>query len=108
MGQEVQWLVGTALSLLIFIGGIAYAAFRAVGLRIDSAVRELRSAVSAGDSELHSRINRLREDVSDNYVRRIDLESHMKRTDEMLREMRNDQKELIGRMPARQPRPKRP
>ena len=98
MGQEIQWLIGVSVTLLVAIAAIATTAFRAVGARIDGAVKEMREAVSDGDRELHDRVSRLRQDVSDNYVRRIDLDSHMKRLDENNREIRIDLKEVLAKL----------
>jgi len=96
--MELQWLVGTALSAVLVILGIAVTAFRAVSLRIEGAVKEMREAVTGGDKELHDRVSRLRQDVSDNFVRRVDLESHMKRVDDNNREMRDDIKILLSKV----------
>lgn len=95
---ELQWLIGIAMTFVLAIGGIAITAFRAVTSRIDKAVDAMRDAVKDGDDQLHERLNRLRQDVSDNYVRRVDLDSHMKRVDETLKEMRDDQKQIIRQL----------
>ncbi len=92
---ELQWLIGIAVSVLLGIGTIAFAAFRAVSGQINGAVAEMRKAVKDGDHELHERVNRLRQDVSDNYVRRVDLDSHMSRIDGTLKEVRDDQKQIM-------------
>lgn len=104
---ELQWLIGTAISVVLAIGGIAVASFRGMSGKLEKAVSDMRTAVKDGDDNLHDRINRLRQDVSDNYVRRVDLESHMKRLDETLKEVRDDQKQIIRQiaaLEARQPR----
>jgi hypothetical protein len=93
--SELQWLIGISLTFVLAIGGIAIGAFRAVSNRIDRAVEQMRTSVKDGDDRLHERINRMRQDVSDNYVRRADLDSHMKRMDDTLKEMRDDQKAII-------------
>lgn len=95
---ELQWLIGTTLSAVLVILGIAISAFRAVSVRIEGAVKEMRDAVTGGDKELHDRVSRLRQDVSENYVRRIDMESHMKRMDDNSREMRDDIKLLLSKV----------
>ncbi len=92
---ELQWLIGIASTFILAVAGIAIGAFRAVSNRIDRAVEQMRVSVKEGDEQLHERVNRLRQDVSDNYVRRVDMESHMKRLDETLKEMRDDQKSII-------------
>src|SRR5690606_16014137 len=98
--SELQWLVGIAVTFVLAIGGIAIGAFRAVGARIDKAVDQMREAVKDGDDQLHERINRLRQDVSDNYVRRVDLDSHMMRLDSAVKEIRDDQKAIIRSLAA--------
>lgn len=95
---ELQWLVGIAVTVMLGVGGIAFTAFRAVSGRLDGDVGEMRNAVKAGDDQLHERINRVRQDVSDNYVRRVDLESHMKRHDDTQKEMRDDVKAILQKI----------
>ena len=97
---ELQWLVGLSLTLLVAIAGMAIGAFRAVSNRIDRAADQMRAAVKDGDDQLHERINRLRQDVSDNYVRRADLDSHMTRIDGTLKDVRDDQKIIIRSIAA--------
>lgn len=93
--QELQWLMGIAITVVLGIGTIAIGAFYKVSNKIDGAVENMRTAVKQGEEHLHDRINRLREDVANNYVRRVDLESHMKRQDDTLKEMRDDIKQII-------------
>lgn len=99
---ELQWIVGTALSLIAAMAAIAVGSFRAMGNRLDAAVGQLRQSMQQqetymknGDDALHDRVNRLRQDVSDNYVRRVDLDGHLKRIDDTMKEVRDDQKKLI-------------
>lgn len=96
--SELQWLVGTAATFILAVAGIAIGAFRAVSNRIDSAVEKMQKAVKEGDDQLHDRISRVRDDMQENYVRRVDLDSHMKRHDDMLKEIRDDQKQIIRQM----------
>lgn len=98
MSQEIQWLIGVSVALLVAIGTIAITAFRAVGARIEGVIKEMRQAVADGDRELHDRVSRLRQDVSDNYVRRVDLDSHMKRLDDNHKELRADLKEALKQL----------
>lgn len=99
---ELQWIVGTALSLIAAMAAIAVGSFRAMGNKLDAAVGQLRQSIQQqetymknGDDALHDRVNRLRQDVSDNYVRRVDLDGHLKRIDDTMKEVRDDQKKLI-------------
>lgn len=83
--SELQWLIGTAITTVLAIAGIAIAAFRATASRIDAvAVR-----VKEGDDQLHDRINRVR----DEYVRRVDLDSHLARIETNVRDMREEYRE---------------
>lgn len=110
--QDLQWLFGVAISTIIAIAGIAIAAFRSMAARLDRAVEQisgridrdttkLEKAIKEGDDALHERVNRLRDDVSKNYVRRDDLDGHLTRLGEQLRELRTDIKELMQRVVAR-------
>jgi len=99
---EFQWIVGTALSLIAAMAAIAVGSFRAMGNKLDAAVGQLRQSIQQqetymknGDDALHDRVNRLCQDVSDNYVRRVDLDGHLKRIDDTMKEVRDDQKKLI-------------
>lgn len=100
--SELQWIVGTALALTAAMAAIAVGSFRAMGNKLDAAVGQLRQSMQQqetymknGDDALHDRVNRLRQDVSDNYVRRVDLDGHLKRIDDTMKEVRDDQKKLI-------------
>jgi hypothetical protein len=61
---ELQWLVGISLTFILAVGGFAFGAFRSVGNRIDGAVKELQKAIKDGDDQLHDRISRTRDDMS--------------------------------------------
>jgi hypothetical protein len=89
--SDLQWLVGTAIGVVLAVAGIAVGALRAVNNRLDDLVGQIKT----GDDQLHERINRVRDDISNGYVRRVDLDSHMKRTDDTLKEMRDDQKIIM-------------
>jgi len=97
---ELQWLFGFGLTFILAVAGIAVAAFRSVSLKIDRAVEKMRDAVQNGDNELHGRIDRLRQDVSDNYPRRTEMESHMARVEGTLKEVLADQKTIIRSLAA--------
>lgn len=95
---ELQWLVGIAVTAVIAVASVAIGAFRAMSGRLESAMGRMEKAVKDGDDHLHERVNRLRQDVSDNYVRRVDLDGHLKRIDDTMKEVRDDQKKLIERV----------
>lgn len=89
--SDLQWLIGTAIGVVLTVAGIAIGALRAVNIRLDNVVEQIK----AGDDQLHERVNRVRDDMANGYVRRVDLDSHMKRTDDTLKEMRDDQKAIM-------------
>jgi septal ring factor EnvC (AmiA/AmiB activator) len=105
--QEFQWLIGIAITVVLSIGGIAVAAFRSMSTKLDEAMADMRKGIKQGEDALHDRVNRLRQDMSDNFVRRADLESHMKRLDDTTKEIRDDQKQIIRQLAtleAKQPK----
>lgn len=93
--QELQWLMGIAITVVLGIGGIAIGAFYKVFGKIDAAVDNMHTLVKQGDDALHERVNRLKDDTNNNYVRRADLDSYMKRLDDTLKEMRDDIKQIV-------------
>lgn len=68
MDGEIAWIIGTALSLSVVIGGII------------ARDRQLTRMIQDGDEKLHDRVNRVREDM----VRRTDLDDHLQRVDKSL------------------------
>lgn len=82
---ELQWLIGTAVTVILAIAGIAIAAFRATASKIDDVAGEIKT----GDAALHERINRVR----DEYVKRVDLDGHMERMEETVKELRAETRE---------------
>lgn len=90
MSGELQWLIGIALTALLTIGGMLVAAFRALSAKIDESNDDLAKTLKEGDDALHERVNRVR----DEYVKRVDLDSHLNRIDQTLREVRDEQREM--------------
>ncbi|MGN8022136.1 hypothetical protein ACTJJ7_15640 [Phyllobacterium sp. 22229] len=78
MDKDIQWLIGISAGLFTFLGGTIIAAFRSL-----TASRE------AGDNALHDRINRVR----DEYVRRVDHDGQQSRTDDAIKELRDEMRE---------------
>lgn len=64
--------------LIIFFGGALIATFRS-----------LTPAREAGDNTLHDRINRVR----DEYVMRVDHDGQLTRTDDAIKELRDEMRE---------------
>lgn len=96
--EQLQWLIGTAVTVIAAIGTIAFTAFRSMAGRLDKAVTELRRAIKDqetaakdGDDKLHERVNRVR----DEYLPRRDHDDHMARIDLTLNEIRKDQKSML-------------
>lgn len=87
---ELQWLVGISLTVVLTIGGMLIAAFRALSGKIDKGNTDMAKALKDGDDHLHERVNRIR----DEYVKRVDLDGHLGRIDATLREIREDQREM--------------
>lgn len=103
----MRWAIGIAVTIVLGVAGIALTAFRAVTAKIDKATDTMRDLVTNGDDTLHERVNRVREDVSNNYVRRVDLDSHMKRLDDTLKEVRDYQMQIIRQIAALEARQQR-
>lgn len=78
MGDELKWLAGIGLTVTITLVTSLIAAFRSLANR-----------VSSGDRDLHNRI----EEVKDMYVRRDDLNAHIKRIEANLRDIRDENRE---------------
>ena len=96
---ELQWLVGTAIGVVLSIAGIAIGAFRSMSGRLDKAVEKIEGSMKHEDDRLHERVNRVR----DEYVRRDDFDKSMERVDGTLRDIREDQKKMIDMLTARAP-----
>jgi len=89
MGDDIKWLIGTALGLSTFFGGALITAFRSLSSSIKDGDERLAESVKAGDDQLHERVNRVR----DEYVRRVDLDDHVKQLRDGMKEMRDETRE---------------
>ncbi|PRA48156.1 hypothetical protein CQ062_22385 [Ochrobactrum sp. MYb68] len=78
MGDDIKWLIGLATGL----GGTFTVALIATFRSLSSSIRE-------GDNQLHERVNRVR----DEYVRRVDLDDHVKQLRDSVRELRDETRE---------------
>lgn len=85
MGEEIKWVIGIGLTISISLITALIAAFR-----------NLATRVSTGDRDLHKRID----DVKDKYVRRDDLDAHIRRIekgiDDVKDEMRENHKQVLA------------
>lgn len=75
MDQDLKWLVGIAVTICLAVFGAIVTSFRTLAARI-----------SSGNSELHKRVD----DVKEKYVRRDDLDGHISRMDASLKELRDE------------------
>lgn len=78
MGEDIKWLIGLAAGL----GGTFTVALIAT-------FRSLSASIKLGDDQLHDRVNRVR----DEYVRRVDLDDHVKQLRDSVRELRDETRE---------------
>ncbi len=83
MSDGLQWELGAVGLVVTLIGGIV-GRDRWMLKQIRDGDEAVKQSVKEGDAELHSRINRTRDD----YVRRDDLMTHIERIEGNLREMR--------------------
>ena len=89
MTDDLRWLIGTAITLATFFGGALIAAFRSLSASQKSAEDRLGAAIKDGDDQLHERVNRVR----DEYVRRVDLDDHVRQLRDGMKEMRDETRE---------------
>ena len=78
MEADLRWFIGIAVSVALTLVGAIITAFR-----------NLAGRISAGDRELHQRID----EVKEKYVRRDDLDGHIGRLDQNVREIREEMRE---------------
>jgi hypothetical protein len=78
MEADLRWFIGIAVSVALTLVGAIITAFR-----------NLAGRISTGDRELHNRID----DVKEKYVRRDDLDGHIGRLDQNVREIREEMRE---------------
>ena len=87
MSQEIMWLIGVSVTVLLAFGGISATMFWNLGTRIKD-----------GDDKLHERVNEVRKE----YVRRDDLTRDFaqieKSIDELKDNIRSNSVELNNRL----------
>jgi len=75
MGDDLKWIIGISASMIVsFI------------IALIAAFRSLSEKINAGDTQLHERVNR----VKDDYVRRIDLDGHVNQLREGMKELKDE------------------
>lgn len=85
--SDWTWLIGFGALFLSGLGMLA-GTFRILSDRQTVIADGLRAA----DNVLHERVNRIREELAREFVRRIDLDGHLGRIDKSLIDLREDQK----------------
>lgn len=88
MSEDVTWIISTGLAFVTVVGGVI-ARDRYILSLISKNYAGSTKVVQESNSQIHERINR----VKDEYVRRVDLDTHITRLDasiqNMTQEMRN-------------------
>lgn len=74
MGEDIKWLIGIGVTF---------------GLALIASFRSLSASIKSGDDALHERINRTRDD----YVRRVDLDVHIKQLRDSMKELKEETRE---------------
>lgn len=91
--NDTQWLVGLGVTLSLGWGTILAAAFwRLVGM-----IQKVESDMDDNNKEIHSRVNRIREET----VHKADLDGHLSRLSQDMREMRDDHRQATKDTNAR-------
>lgn len=81
-GDDLKWMIGIAVTLTLGWGSILIGAF----WRLVSMIRRVEDEVDESSKELHARINKTREET----VQKADLEGHLARLSNDMREMRHE------------------
>lgn len=82
MLDEVQWLIGVAVTVSIAWTGALIGAF----WKIVAMIKRVETKSSASVAVLHSRVD----DVKERYVRRDDLDGHLSRMDKKMDDIRSE------------------
>ncbi|WP_128292025.1 hypothetical protein [Afifella aestuarii] len=118
MSDEMMWLIGLGVAFLGTLATIVGGAVmrdrqqsekmqtteRLLSGKVEDGHEKLGERIREGDNRLDERINRVRDELAESYVRRVDLEGHIARLDSQLQELRSDgkaqSKEMTTRMDA--------
>jgi hypothetical protein len=60
---------------------------------LQSAIQRNTEAIRRGDDALHERVNRVREELAKDFVRKADIDAHLSRVDETYRDLRTEMRE---------------
>ena len=85
MGEDLKWAIGIAVTLTLGWGTILAGAF----WRLVWMIRRVEDDVGNNSKELHARINRVREDT----VHKSDLDGHLNRLLNDMREIRDEHRQ---------------
>jgi septal ring factor EnvC (AmiA/AmiB activator) len=85
MGEDLKWAIGIAVTLTLGWGTILVGAF----WRLVSMIRHVEDEVGNNSKDLHARINRVREDT----VQKSDLDAHLNRLLNDMREIRDEHRQ---------------
>lgn len=90
----IDWgVVVSLVALIIAVVGAVIARDRQLTNMIHTNHTENTDAIKAGDDSLHERINRTRDEMSNGYVRRIDMDGHLGRIEKTVENIRKDMKD---------------
>ena len=78
MGEDWRWLIGMIVTGII----TAVASFRVLADR-----------TRLGDDALHERVNRVRDELGRDFVRKSDLDGHLGRIDKNVQDLRDEARE---------------
>lgn len=78
MSEDLRWVIGIAVSIVLFFSTALIGAFRS-----------LSAKMAERSGEIHKRID----DVKDKYVRRDDLDGHLNRIDRTVQEVREEMRD---------------
>ena len=101
----IEWsvLIGVVGLVVAIVGGII-ARDRAIVKMIHNNSDEASKAIKEGDDTLHERINRTRDEMHDQFVRRADLDGHLSRIEkgvtDLRAEMQTERRETNSRLDA--------
>lgn len=91
---DMEWgVVVSLIGLALAVVGAVWARDRAITNKIHANHEDITAAAKDGDDVLHKRINRVRDDISDTYVRRADLDGHLARIETGLSGLKSDMKD---------------
>lgn len=86
-----RWLIGVALTATGLCSGLLVTAYQMLTRRIEANSK----ATKIDDDAIHERINRVRDELARDFVRKADIEVHMGRIEASSRETRQEFRDAI-------------